>query len=200
MFDELRSSLRDLFAARLSPTDRRAALGSMKEGLVHARLAVDDLRAAVGRSQTALTREEAELATVVRRQGLAEQIGDAETVAVAQRFAAQHQERAVVLRDKVDVQQRELALMEREYAVMLEEFKRVHAGLDPAGAGGGRPARDVQREAAAEVDALLAEANGAPPEDSEQFEAMARAARRAAREASAEERLAELKARMGRGD
>jgi hypothetical protein len=199
MFDELRASLRDLFAARLSPTDRRVALGSMKEGLVHARLAVDDARASLERTRQRLSQEEIELATVIRRQGLAEQIGDQETVTIAARFAQQHSERVAVQRDKADVQSRELALMEREYAVMVEEFKRVHAGLDPAGASGSAPPRDVDREAADEIESLLGSTGASAAED-EAFDSMRRASQRAARDAAVDERLAALKARMGRGD
>jgi hypothetical protein len=199
MFDELRASLRDLFNSRLSPTDRRAALGSMKEGLVHARLAVDDARGALERSRLRLAQEETELATVLRRQGLAENIGDRETVTIAARFAQQHTERVAVQRDKVDVQSRELALMEREYAVMVEEFKRVHAGLDPAGAAGAPATRDAEREAAEEIDAMLVEPRPDAADD-DAFDAMRRSTQRAAREAAVDERLAALKARMGRGD
>lgn len=198
MFDDLRASLRELFAARLSPTDRRAALGSMKEALVHARLAVDDLRTGLDAARATLAREEQELETVRRRQGLAADIGDQETVAIAERFAAQHAERVAVLRDKVDVQGRELAITERDYAAMLQEFKRVHAGLDPAGTDGRAPG-SVEREAAAEVDALLRADGPGAPADADAFDALAREARRAQQAAAVDDRLAALKARMGRG-
>jgi hypothetical protein len=203
VFEDLRSSLSDLFAARLSPTDRRSALASMKEGLVHARMALDDMRRALETSRAALAAEERELATVERRKGLAEQIGDRETVAIAERFALQHAEHVAVLRDKVEVQARELALTEGEYAAMREEFKRVQAGLDPRGAGAGGPAaRSAERAAEDEVDALLGErprAAGADV-DADAFDALSRTAHRAQQAAQVDARLAALKARMGRGE
>ncbi len=166
---------------------------------MHARMALDDLRAGLAASRATLTREEEELATIVRRQGLAQQIGDAETVAVAERFALQHTERVAVQRDKVEVQARELSLAEREYATMLQEFKRVHAGLDPAGATtGGDAARDHEREAAAEIDDLLG-TRAARSATGDDFDTLSRAAQRAARDAAVDARLAELKARLGRG-
>ena len=71
----------------------------MREAMVHAKLAINDLRAALGVTEQRLRAEQAELETVRRRQGLAAEIGDSETVSIAERFAAQHAERVAVLHE-----------------------------------------------------------------------------------------------------
>ena len=95
MFDDLKATLRDLISARLAPDDRRAAVVSMKDALVRAKMGIDDLRDAHAQSQQRLAVEEAELATVERRRAMAEQIADAETVAIAERYARPLRERVV---------------------------------------------------------------------------------------------------------
>jgi hypothetical protein len=189
MFDELRASLRDVLGARLAPEDRRAVLAAMRDGLVHARLSIDDLKAGVRTARTALAAEERELATVVRRQGLATEVGDLETVAIAERFAREHGERVALLRDKVAVAEREVALAEREYEAMMADYRRAMSGLPPAtaaGSGGGSPTPGA-------VDDTL------DPVDGAALDALTRERDRATREAAIDERLAALKARLGRG-
>jgi hypothetical protein len=188
MFEDLREALRG-FGRSAGPTDRRAALASMKEALVHARLGLQDLRAAVATTEQRLAAERRELETVVRRRGLAEQVGDAETVAVADRFVAQHAERVRVLEQKRAAQLDELSLGEREYDEMSRELKRVMAGLP---LGGSSPEAAAMRE--------VEEALGERPADpgAAELDAMARARSRAEREASVAERLAELKRQLGK--
>lgn len=187
MFDDLREALRG-FGRTVDPSDRRAALASMKDALVHARLALQDLRAAVQATERRLVAERAELATVVRRRGLAEQVGDRETVTVAERFVAQHGERVRVLEQKQAAQLDELSLAEREYDSMSRDLKRAMAGL-PLGSA------SVEAAAMREVEEALGESRFGAPADPE---ATSRAERREAREASAAERLAELKRKLGR--
>lgn len=189
MFDDLRDALRG-FGRSVDPSDRRAALASMKDALVHARLAVQDSRAAAQVTERRLAAERDELATVVRRRGLAEQVGDQETVAVADRFVAQHAERVRVLEQKHAAQLEELALMEREYESMSRDLKRAMAGL-PLGTVGA----DHEAAARREVEEALGET---PSAASAEFERATRTQQREAREASAAERLAELKRKLGR--
>ncbi len=194
MFEQLRDSLRG-FSARLDPEERRRVSGTMREALVHAKLGLRDLRDAVAATDARLRTELTELGTIRRRQGFAAQIHDAETVAIAERFAAQHTERVTVLEAKLMVQQQELALADREYAEMAGELRRAMSGLSPGGASNDTAA---QRE----VDALLsddplaydaavaaneAEAGGSPARKT-----------RVQREVEADARLAELKRRMGK--
>ena len=184
MFEQLRDSLRGL-SDRLAPEERRRVTFSMREALVHAKLAISELREAARATESRVGVERAELETVRRRQGLAAQISDSETVAIAERFAAQHAERVSVLEAKLQVQQQELSMVEREYEEMALQLKMAMAGVAPDGTS---PDTMAQRE----VDALLADEPAAadapmPPRRT-----------RAEKEASAESRLADLKRRMGK--
>ena len=186
MFEQLRASLRNLLD-NASPADRRAALTDLKQALVHARMGVDDLRTGVAKARERTTAAQEELETIRRRKRLAEQIGDAETVAVADRFEKLQAERVDVLTRKQDAQERELALAEHEVAEMSADFRRAVAGVGSGGPVGGG---DPERAAAAEVDALLGDDDASDRER--------RAAARAQRDADADARLAELKRRMGK--
>lgn len=200
MFENLRQSLDDLLARATKPEDRRAVIAQMKDALVHARVAVDDLRKGVRETQLRLDAERRELETVLRRKGLAAGINDAETVAIAERYERQHGERVRVLEAKLDAQQAELALAEREVEQMGTELRGAIAGVP--GAAGTAPGHEAA--AAREVDDLLNE-SGAGRDPLEQdanleseISAAARAGRRARLEQEADARLAELKRRMGK--
>lgn len=186
MFEEIRRSLRERLAGHLSPDARRSLLAEMKDTLVRARLGLEDLRRALDESRARLAAEERELETVRRRKGLAEGIGDAETVAVAERFERQHLERVEVLRKKVEAQEAELALTDRELHEMTQELKgaTLGAGTPPPAAGTGGATPDPLEDDAA---ALRGE-----------FDALARERTRAARDADVEARLDALKKKMGR--
>jgi hypothetical protein len=149
-------------------------------------MGVDDLRKSVdaARARTAAAREELE--TIRRRKGLAAQINDAETVAVAERFETLQAERVVVLERKQDAQERELALAEREVSEMSADFRRAVAGVGSGSAVGDRHERAAQ----AEVDSLVG--------GGDEADAQRRADDRARRTADADARLAELKRRMGK--
>lgn len=128
---------------------------------------------------------------------LAERINDSETVAVAERFEAQHAERVEVLERKLAVQEEEIVMVEREVADMTTEFKAAHAGVDPARTGSGTgSANDAVRAAAAEaeVEAALGDRDGLNSE----LDALRRQGTRDARDAQADAMLDELKRRMGR--
>ncbi len=188
MFDELRDSLRAL-SSRLDPDERRRMSSGMREAMVHAKLAVNDMRAALAVTEQRLRSEQAELETVRRRQGLAADIGDDETVAVAERFAAQHAERVAVLESKRMVQQQELSLAEREYEQMSADLRRVMAGMAPESS-------NAETAAAREVEALLSD-EPLPDDDPLATPPPSRRTR-SEREADAEARLADLKRKLGR--
>jgi hypothetical protein len=188
MFDELRESLRHL-SSRLDPDERRRMGGGMREAMVHAKLAIQDMRNALATTEARLRTEQAELDTVRRRQGLAAQIEDQETVAIAERFAAQHAERVGVLESQRMVQQQELSLAEREYESMAADLKRVMSGFAPDAAS---PEAAARRE----VDALLSDDPLAATEGADIPPAPRRS--RADREADAEARLADLKRQLGK--
>ena len=157
----------------------------MKDTLVQARLAVDDLRDGIEATRKRVERERAELETIRRRKGLAQGVGDAETVVIAERFEAQHVERLAVLEQKLAVQESELALIERDVAEMKEQLKAALAGV-------GSGIRSGTVDAAAD-----------PLDDGragmeQQLNELKRAERRANANADADAALAELKKRMGR--
>jgi len=161
---------------------------------VHAKLAVNEMRAALTVTEQRLRNEQTELDTVRRRQGLAADIGDHETVAVAERFAAQHAERVTVLESKRMVQQQELALAEREYESMSADLRRVMSGLAPEASGS--EASSAEAAAAREADALLRD-EPLPSDDPLAAPPPSRRTR-SEREADAEARLADLKRKLGR--
>ena len=206
MFEPLRDALRG-FSTRLDPDERRSMTQSMRDALVHAKLGLNDLRASLAATNTRLAAERAELETVRRRQGLAAQIDDQETVAIAERFAVQHQERVAMLETKQMVQQQELSLAERDYDDMSAELRLILSGVapgarspastatEPTGSEDVRAEPSIDQTRPVGVDELLDD----PTVDamSDPFGSSPRRTR-AEREADAEQRLADLKRRMGK--
>jgi hypothetical protein len=184
VFEQLRQSLNELLERATKPEDRRMVVVRMKGTLVQARLGVDDLREALAISRRKLEVEQRELLTVRRRKELATSIQDAETVAIAERFERQHEQKVLLLQEKVAVQARELELAERE----LEEMK---AELRTAMIGGGVP------HASDSLDDPLDEP-GENPHVREEIDGLARERARAERDADASRRLEELKRKMGK--
>ena len=193
MFESFRQALQDVLSRGTAPETRRALLAHMRDTLAQARLGIEDLTRSVEQTRARLAAERRELETVQRRLRMAEGIGDAETVRVAQRYERQHAERVEVLARKLDAQESELALTEAEVREMTEAYKSAGRGVAPGGAGavGGGPT--LEEQAAAELDRELD-----PAADVSAFNAMRRAQERAAREQDAAQRLEELKRRMGR--
>jgi hypothetical protein len=183
VFEDIRQALRDLLSGGVPPNERRAVLADMRETLVRARLGLDDLRRGIEETRKRLTHELKEHETAERRKALAEQIGDAETAAIAQKYAAHHGERAAVLGRKLESQEAELAMIEAEVSEMTVQMKAAMAG-----AGSGlRDSGPAPEALGGEDEALRAD-----------FDSLRRAQSRAAQDAAAEERLAELKRRMGK--
>ena len=192
MFEDVRRAFRDLLHGTPPSGDaRRSIIAQMRETLVQARMGLDDLRKGVEETRVRLTRERSELETVRRRKQLAEGIKDAETVTIAERYEKQHAERAALFERKLETQEAELAMVEREVGEMNAEFKLAAAGANPgvsagpssAGTTGGAGADDVAGDNAGLRD---------------EIDGLARARRRAEAESSADEKLAALKRRMGK--
>ncbi len=182
MFDDLRSSLRDLLAGRVAPEDRRAMMHAMKETLVRAKMGVEDLRQGLSSTRVRLGSERKELETVQRRKLLAANINDAETVAVAERYETQ-------LSGKVDVLERKLAVQEAELMIVEQEVASMTADLKTAMAGAGA----VPPVTSATDDPLTDELDPRP-----EIDGLMRARQRSVNEADADAKLAELKRRMGK--
>lgn len=187
MFDSFRQSLNDLMDRATPPEERRAVLTRMKQTLVQARMGLDDLRGGVAITRQRLDAEGRELETMRRRKAAAMTINDTETIALSAKYEAMHAERADVLRRKLDAQEAELAMVDREVAEMTAELKQ-------AMTGGGTTTGSLSEDATAEAEAVLDSSTNVAAE----IDALGRAGRRAAREAEAEQRLAELKRRMGK--
>lgn len=192
VFDSLRKSLDELLARHTGPEERNVLVARMKETLVRARMGLDDLRSGIVASRKRLDAEQRELETVERRRRLAEQIGDAETMKLADQYRALHAEKVAVLTRKLEAQESELAIAEREVADMTRELKESAKGIP------GAAEREAGEVAAAseELDQELARDSGAPLRD--EIDSMARDRHRAAREEDAARKLDELKRRMGR--
>jgi len=181
-FEGFRRSFDELLSRATRPEDRRLVASRMKETLVQARMGLDDLREGLGKSRERLAADERELETTRRRKQLAEGISDHQTVEIATKYEQMYGERAEVLRQKVQAQEAELALAERDVAAMSAELKAVLDGTDARAAA---PALDESET----PDASRL---------SDEIDSMGRARARADREADAARRLDELKRRMGK--
>jgi hypothetical protein len=180
MFENLRRSLRDLLDANAAQGAASPSLGQMRETLVQARVGLAEMRQGVEESRLALVAKRRELETVRRRKTQAEAISDAETVRVAERYETELASRIDVLARKLGVQEEELALGEREVGEMTAELRKAIGGVGPV------PTEAIDPLADADSAAL------------DELSALERSRKRAARDANADERLAELKRRMGK--
>ncbi|HEX7240545.1 MAG TPA: PspA/IM30 family protein [Longimicrobiaceae bacterium] len=216
MFEDLKSLFSRAYASfhdelsRREPEDQVAELlGAMRREMVEARANLPVLEEGVARARAELERERRALADVERRGGMAERIGDAETARVAAEFTARHRERIAVLEDKVRTAEAERDLHAREISEMSRKYKeadanrfamvarlrtaRAKGNMGAALGGAGGPQDDLDRVAEGIEDrARHAEAmeelsgldDPAPPPRSPADDV--------------EERLRELKRRMGR--
>lgn len=192
---------------RREPEDEVAELlGLMRREMVAARTALPEYEVAVRQAAAELETERRALVDCRRRRVLAGRIGDAETMRVADEFAARHAERAGVLEHKREAARAEWKLRGREVEEMSRRYKeadanrfallsqlralrakeRMNGALDDT-AG---PFDDFARmENAAHDQAAYADA----------LEEMADSDEAAKGTVDVEERLRELKRRMGQG-
>jgi hypothetical protein len=185
VFEDVRRAFRELLHGNPPSDVRRSALADMRETLVRARMGIDDLRGGVAETRARLESERRELDTVRRRKTLAAGINDTQTVGVAERYERQHAERVALYERKLETQEAELAMLEREVEEMTREYKGASAGV------GSGLTPEVTEAASADP---LGPTDGALRED---IDRLARQQRRAAAEADADARLAALKRRMG---
>ena len=143
MFDGLRERLDRLFANQGG--GGRAGADALRGATAEAEAVLVRLRAGVAETEGLLGSERRQLEDAERRGRLAAAVPDAETAAVAARFAVRHRERATLLERKLSVQRDELHLAEREIedlAARAAELGRrdVAAELRSAAAAGERAA------------------------------------------------------------
>jgi hypothetical protein len=127
VFDGLKARLDRLLRER-GQSDPRAYAAGLREALVEARLGITEMRRALAAAEAELEAERKQLADAERRGRLAAAVPDAETVAVAERFAARHRERILLMERKVVVQRDELALAQREVQEMTTQFRSASQG------------------------------------------------------------------------
>jgi hypothetical protein len=158
LFDGLKARLDRLFREHTS-ADPRAYAAGLREALLEAKLGLAAMRDGLDATERELAAERKQLADAERRGRLAGAVPDAETVAIAERFAVRHRERIVVLERKLAVQRDELALAEREVKEMAAEYRSAAAGApgsasidaawrDLESAGATRPSSDEERSTA----------------------------------------------------
>lgn len=195
MFESLRKSLDDLLSRSTPPEERRQIVSRMRDTIVQAKVGLQDLRDGLEKSRHRLEAERRELDTVQRRKRLAEQINDIETVRLATQYEQLHSERVQVLTRKLEAQESELALAERDVAQMMTELRNAASGIAPAGDRGGSAAG-----VNAAMDEIESELGGGAQSSGlrDEIEGLTRDRARADREADAARRLEELKRRMGK--
>ncbi len=114
--------------SRREPEDRVAELlGAMRREMVDARANLPLLEKEHTTTVAELARERQRLEDTVRRGGLAEKAGDAETVRVAAEFAERHRRRIAVLEEKVRATRAEWELGQQEVADMSKKYKEAEA-------------------------------------------------------------------------
>jgi len=153
----------------------------MRDAVIAARAALAHMREQIAATERELEAERRQLMDAERRGRLAGEIGDHETVSVAQHFAGKHASRVSVLERKLGAQRDELALAEHELADMTEQLKAAERNRAAAQAG--------ERVTAAQA--------GMGSVDAED-ELVKSRLDRAAREAAAEQQLEALKQKMGK--
>jgi hypothetical protein len=152
VFEGLKARLDRLFREQGDP---RAYAAGLRDALVEARLGVGTMREALAATERELMAERKHLEDAERRGRLAAGLPDAETVSVAERFAARHRERVQVLERKLAVQHDELAIAVREIEEMAIEHRKAQgspgsgsidaAWRDLEAAGATRPTSDHDR-------------------------------------------------------
>lgn len=158
-------------ASRREPEDEVAGLlASMRREMVQARADVPLYEKNVEAAAAEVERERRSLDDAVRRGGMAARIGDAETVRVAEEFANRHRMRVAVLEEKLRAARAELELRRSESTEMMKRYKEAEANRFIL-------VSELRRRG---VHSRLDSASSAPPPD-------------------VEDRLAELKRRMGQG-
>jgi phage shock protein A len=113
---------------RRGPEDQVAELlSAMRREMVEARAALPVLEEAARRAGTELAAERRQLEDCVRRKGMAERIGDAETARLAEEFAEKHRARVALLEDKARVARREQEMRAHEAGEMVRRYKEADA-------------------------------------------------------------------------
>jgi hypothetical protein len=152
--DDLKARLENLLASHTRAPDARAQAQGLHAAMVEFKTALAENRQARAAAERELAGEKRQLEAAVRRGGLAESIGDAETAQIARQFMARHEERLGLLTRKLSVIDDEIAYLEREYASLAARYQEARRS---SGLSGTAPAPDPLGER--EFDALKARAD-----------------------------------------
>ena len=218
MFRNLREAFREAvhnFRTELNrdqvPEAADRLLRAMEDELVRVRAEVKELESQLSRVRAQAAREEEEVRTCLRREELARQIGDEETVEVARSYARRHLRMKEVLTEKGEVLAREVEVRSTEVQEMLTSLKKARVQRESLLASSSR--REA-REQLQDADDLFAEMDRMSEKIEEMdrrnqaFQEVAEMDASAsdtgtsgggqASEMDMDDRLAELKRRMGR--
>jgi CRISPR/Cas system-associated exonuclease Cas4 (RecB family) len=225
MFENLRRAFKEAVDNFKEELDRDAVPETVDRLLLQMTREATDAKAYVsrledesGKALKAAESERKEAATCRRREKMAADIGDEETATLARSYAEKHEGRHHVLEQKALALKKELELRRGEVAEMIEAIKNARQNRDALSAQAGRPGardsisaadelfdrldqmeeqledQDQVRKASAEVD------HDVHREDDLRIRFDKFQDDQATREAVAEDRLEELKRRMGRED
>ncbi len=211
VLDHLESKIDDV-----TDDDVDRLMRAMREELVQTKARIPELEALLKSQIAQADREKAEAEACDRRAAKAAEIGDTETVEVAQRFAAQHRQRLEVLVIKAEATRAEILQHRDEAEQMTEQLKEAMARRDSLGVQQRRAKaienRSSRFDSVDAFDRMAERMEGASDVDDARRELDLEldplteptrrnyASERAAREANAEDMLRELKRRMGVDD
>jgi len=182
-FEDLRARLDHLMAETRRFTDPRSAATGLHAALLETKVALGTMQDALTGTERDLEAERRQLVDAERRGRLAADVGDGETVAVAERFVARHTERVTVLERRLAVQRDELALAERDYAELSDAYRAARLGVPP------EPSSRAGEEGP----------GGADPVAEAELDALRRKASRQEMDAAVQAQLAALKSKLGKG-
>ncbi|HYH78840.1 MAG TPA: hypothetical protein VEX86_03565 [Longimicrobium sp.] len=134
MLDDVRKMFSQAWDSFISEVGRRepedqvaGLLGAMRREMVDVRAQVPLLEQNYQAAVVDLERERKRLDDTLRRGAMAQRIGDAETVAVAEEFAEKHRRRVAVLEEKVRAAKAEWELRQDESREMMAKYKEAEA-------------------------------------------------------------------------
>lgn len=131
-FDDIKTQLDRLFAPRAGAPAREQAAG-LRQALVEFKVGIGQLREALERTEAELTRSRREAEDYSRRGRLAAEIGDTDTVQLAEEFTVKAAAKVELLERKVIVQRDELQLAERDYEETKQRYQSASRGIPPQG-------------------------------------------------------------------
>ena len=165
MFDQLRNAFKealDNFQKELDrdhvPENVDRLLKGMIDEVSDAKVRLKELEDDLARSEREAAAEKKQAQTALRRGEMAEKIGDAETVAIARKFAEKHARRQLVLEQKGQAIREELEIRTTEIQEMMRSIKEARTRRESlsatAGRTGARESLDAADDLFSELDRM----------------------------------------------